>query len=338
MIVGSLCTGYGGLEQGLKMVFPQARLAWVADNDKAASVLLAARYPGVPNLGDIKAVDWSTVERVDVLAAGIPCQPHSLAGKGLGKDDERDLVDAFIHAVRELRPKIVILENVPGFKRGGLPRVLGALASMGFHARWHSVRASEAGASHRRERLIVLAYPADDGQQWSWLARLGGLGSADGSEVAADAHGEGRERGGQEGDLARGEGQASPDSRGSDEQWPTGQRTPIRQVAGSDGIAWGVYEQAVRRQESVFGRLVPAPTEIGPRGNVRLAARFPEWMMGVPDGWVTDFGFSRKDTFRLIGNGVVGLQAALAIRGLIHEESNSVAAPGAADGISIRAA
>lgn len=150
------------------MVFPQARLAWVADNDKAASVLLAARYPGVPNLGDIKAVDWNTVERVDLLAAGIPCQPHSYAGKGRGKDDDRDLVEAFIEAVRGLRPGIVILENVPGFKRGGLPRVLGALASMGFDARWHSVRASEAGASHRRERVFVLAVDpnSESWKQW----------------------------------------------------------------------------------------------------------------------------------------------------------------------------
>lgn len=164
MIVGSLCTGYGGLEMGLRMVFPLARLAWVADNDKAASVLLAARYPGVPNLGDIKAVDWSKVEKVDVITAGIPCQPYSLAGKRQGKDDERDLVDAFNEAVRELRPKLVILENVPGFKRGGLSRVLGALAELGFAARWHSVRASKAGAPHRRERLFCLAHSADDGR------------------------------------------------------------------------------------------------------------------------------------------------------------------------------
>lgn len=216
MIVGSLCTGYGGLETGLRMVFPLARLAWVAENDKAASVLLEARYPGVPNLGDIKAVDWSTVERVDVLAAGIPCQPHSFAGKGRGSDDERDLVGAFIEAVRALRPKLVILENVPGFKRWGLPRVLGALAELGFHVRWHSVRASEAGASHRRERVFVMAWPADagsegpqgaghegaawdsalahaqdDGQQRGGLARLWRPGPPDGGEVSPDAHGVG---------------------------------------------------------------------------------------------------------------------------------------------------
>lgn len=171
MKVGSLCTGYGGLEMGLKEVFPSARLAWVADNDKAASTLLAARYPGVPNLGDVKAIDWTKVEKVDLLAAGIPCQPYSLAGKQKGSDDERDLVPAFIEAVRTLQPQVVILENVSGFKKRGLPRVLGALGELGYVARWHSVRASEAGAPHRRERLFCLAVAADYGRERPWQAR-----------------------------------------------------------------------------------------------------------------------------------------------------------------------
>jgi DNA (cytosine-5)-methyltransferase 1 len=187
VIIGSLCTGYGGLEMGLRMVFPFARLAWVADNDKAASILLKARYPGVPNLGDITAIDWSTVERVDLLAAGIPCQPHSYAGKGRGKDDDRDLVEAFIEAVRELRPSFVLLENVPGFKRWGLPRVLGALAEMGFHARWHCVRASDAGACHQRERLFVLAFDPN-GEPWKqW--RQSASGQAEGWRAWANAGG-----------------------------------------------------------------------------------------------------------------------------------------------------
>lgn len=134
MKVGSICTGYGGLEMGLKQVFPQAQLAWVADNDKAASLLLEARYSGVPNLGDIKQVDWSKVEKVDILTAGIPCQPFSDAGKREGHDDDRDLTGAFLEAVDALRPGIVILENVSGFRKRGMGRVLGAFP------RWGSMR------------------------------------------------------------------------------------------------------------------------------------------------------------------------------------------------------
>lgn len=85
---------------------------------------------------------------------------------------------------------------------------------------------------------------------------------------------------------------------------------------------WGKYELAIRRWEAVTGQPAPRPTEFGPRGNIRLSPHFTEWMMGLPPGWVTDLGFSRKDMFRLLGNGVVPLQAALAIRGLLDEESN----------------
>lgn len=108
--------------------------------------------------------------------------------------------------------------------------------------------------------------------------------------------------------------------------------------AGSSDVDWGKYEPAIRRWEAIMGRTAPPPTETGPRGNIRLSPRFAEWMMGVPDGWVTDFGFPRKDVFRLIGNGVVPLQAALAIKGLVDAESHSVAALCTADGISNRAA
>lgn len=105
-----------------------------------------------------------------------------------------------------------------------------------------------------------------------------------------------------------------------------GQPEPEGEQRGSDAAFgsdtdWGKYEPAIRRWEAITGQPAPLPTEFGRRGNIRLSPRFAEWMMGVPPGWITGLGFSRKDTFRLIGNGVVPLQAALAIRGLIDEES-----------------
>lgn len=290
--VGSICTGYGGLEQGLKMVFPQAELVWVADNDKAASLLLATRYPGVPNLGDIKQIDWSTIPRVDILTAGIPCQPFSDAGLRQGHNDERDLTSAFLECVRVLRPKLVILENVPGFRKRGFSRVLGGLASMGFRIKWHSVRASHAGASHRRERVFVLAYMQDNGQQRPWETWLGWPGLENRGQTALDPNGSGLQ----------------------------GNRSGL---SGGRGISaqtdWRDYEPAIRRWERITSRLAPQPTELGPKGNSRLSFRFSEWMMGLVFGWVTGFGFSRKDTARLIGNGVVPLHAALAIGGLVYE-------------------
>lgn len=75
--LGSLCTGYGGLDLAVEHV-TGARLAWYADNDPAASRVLAARYPHTHNLGDISTVDWTNVERVDIITAGFPrgrCPP-----------------------------------------------------------------------------------------------------------------------------------------------------------------------------------------------------------------------------------------------------------------------
>lgn len=68
---GSLFTGYGGLDMAVQQVLP-GRLAWVCDNDTGAAKMLAHRFPGTPNLGDITAVDWPAVEPVDVLSGGFP--------------------------------------------------------------------------------------------------------------------------------------------------------------------------------------------------------------------------------------------------------------------------
>jgi C-5 cytosine-specific DNA methylase len=82
--------------------------------------------------------------------------------------------------------------------------------------------------------------------------------------------------------------------------------------------AFGRYEAAVRHHERVFGRLVPPPVEPGRTGNPRLSPRFSEWMMFLPDGWVTDVpGLSRNAQLTAIGDGVVPAQAAMALRLLL---------------------
>lgn len=86
--LGSLCTGYGGLDMAVQRVM-NARLAWVADNDRRVRQLLAERHPAVPNLGDISTIKWSEVEPVDVVTAGFPCQDISYAGRGAGIADCR---------------------------------------------------------------------------------------------------------------------------------------------------------------------------------------------------------------------------------------------------------
>jgi hypothetical protein len=81
---------------------------------------------------------------------------------------------------------------------------------------------------------------------------------------------------------------------------------------------WGRFEPAIRRWEATLGRPAPLPTKAdGKDGNHRLSSKFTEWMMGLPEGWVTDVGLKRNDELKACGNGVVPQQAELALRGLL---------------------
>jgi hypothetical protein len=82
---------------------------------------------------------------------------------------------------------------------------------------------------------------------------------------------------------------------------------------------WGKFEPAIRRWEAIIGRPAPEPTKPdGKDGNHRLSSKFTEWMMGLPDGWITGHNLKRNDELKLAGNGVVPQQAELALRLLLE--------------------
>lgn len=189
--IGSLFSGAGGLDMGVQMTLGPADLKWVSDVEPGPCALLAHHWPDVPNLGDITSVDWTQVESVDVIAGGSPCQDLSLAGarKGMKSGTRSGLWESMFHAIRTIRPHLVVWENVRGAysadafslmesregRVGGgadgpvlraLGRVLGDLASIGYDAIWTGVRASDVGAPHQRYRVFVAAHPAGD--TW-WL-------------------------------------------------------------------------------------------------------------------------------------------------------------------------
>ena len=159
--VGSLCTGFGGLDLAVDLVLG-GQLAWYAETDPHASTVLAHHWPDVVNLGDIRAVDWSTVAPVDIVTAGFPCQDISNAGKRAGITGVHSSVwTAVAAAVRALRPPLVFVENVAALRRRGLDVVQSDLAALGYDTSWLCLRASDIGAAHRRDRLFVLAVRAD---------------------------------------------------------------------------------------------------------------------------------------------------------------------------------
>jgi DNA (cytosine-5)-methyltransferase 1 len=150
------------------MAVLDAALAWCAETDRRASTVLAARFPGVPNLGDLTGVDWAAVPAVDLVTAGFPCQDISTAGRGAGiKEGTRSgLWTRIAEALGQLRPGYVLVENVAALRARGLGRVLADLAALGYDTQWASLRASDIGAAHRRDRIFIL------GRQPGALPRL----------------------------------------------------------------------------------------------------------------------------------------------------------------------
>ncbi|MFY7065965.1 DNA cytosine methyltransferase [Nocardiopsis changdeensis] len=177
LTIGSLCSGYGGLESSVQSVLG-GDLVFVADPDPGAARILTHHHPDVPNLGDITTLAWSTAPRVDILTAGYPCQPFSQAGLRKGTDDERHIWPHICDAICVLRPRLVVLENVRGHLRRGFDTVLADLARVGFDASWVCVRASDVGAPHRRERLFVIAWPKGEIPYFPRTSVAGGTGGA----------------------------------------------------------------------------------------------------------------------------------------------------------------
>jgi DNA (cytosine-5)-methyltransferase 1 len=154
-----------------------AYTVWCAEYDKYASELIEENF-GYLNHGDISKIDWSAVEPIDILTAGYPCQPFSLAGQRKGTKDDRHIWPHITEAIRVLRPKFIVLENVRGHLSLGFDRVLGDLTELGYDARWKVVRASEVGAPHNRARLFIVAYSRHTDWTDEWQTQELGRGSA----------------------------------------------------------------------------------------------------------------------------------------------------------------
>jgi len=156
MRVGSLFSGIGGLDLGLERAGMD--VIWQSEIDPYACKVLDKHWPTVPNLGNIKEIDWSQVERPDVICGGYPCQPFSTAGKRQGEGDARHLWPWVRKCIAELRPQYAVLENVRGHLSLGFGTVLGDLASIGYDTEWQVIPAAAVGAPHRRDRVFIVAY------------------------------------------------------------------------------------------------------------------------------------------------------------------------------------
>ena len=160
LTVGSLFAGIGGLDLGLERAGMQVR--WQVENNPYCIRVLEKHWPEVKRYGNIFEVDGTTLEPVDIICGGFPCQPVSQAGTRKGTSDDRWLWPEFVRIIRSVRPKYVLVENVPGLLSTDsgrlMGRVLGGLALCGYDAEWDCISAASVGALHRRDRIFIVAY------------------------------------------------------------------------------------------------------------------------------------------------------------------------------------
>lgn len=159
LTVGSLFSGIGGFDKGLQDA--GFIIKWQCEKDAWCRKILTKHWPEVPKYDDVQTLDAATVEPVDLLAGGFPCQDLSVAGKraGLKAGTRSGLWLEFARLIRALRPKYVLVENVPGLLvNHALGRVLGDLADCGYDAEWQVLSAAQFGAPHLRKRVWIVAY------------------------------------------------------------------------------------------------------------------------------------------------------------------------------------
>ena len=156
LTIGSLFSGIGGLDLGLERA--GMRVLWQVENNAYCNRVLEQHWPAVARYGDVRDVGRHNLEPVDLICGGFPCQPHSLAGKRKGKEDERNLWPEYLRIVDELRPTWVLGENVPGIRTTILDDILDDLEGLGYATRTFDIPACAVGAPHLRHRFFIVAH------------------------------------------------------------------------------------------------------------------------------------------------------------------------------------
>jgi len=395
----ALCAGVGMLDEGCAAAFeylgiPYRVAAYVEREAFAAAQLVALMEAGLlapaPVWSDLTTFDarpWRG--KVDWITGGFPCQPHSVAGKREGVEDERWIWDDIVRIIRDSGAWGVVFENVRGLlSSGGMGPVLASLSGLGFIAEWTVLSAGEVGASHRRERVFIVAYSEHDARSAEWRARSrrrvhqgtrhparagrpgqglladgagrglgelrqppGGDGQpdggdaelayADGDELHADsrrpvsgadgrnyltgrgpdlADAEGSIRGGELESRSARSRRTGPTRGGELLAHASGARSEGREL-GNAYHSLGGGAQAYGPASELCEVFAPGPSDPEWR---RILAACP-WLApatqpgvrGVVDGLALVVDQSRRDQLRAIGNGVVPLEAAAAIVGLV---------------------
>jgi modification methylase SPRI len=294
MKIGSLFTGIGGLELGVcdtvTSIVPYGNdIEWIAETDGNALKILehSTMFHGVPNLGDVTKIDWTTVPDVDCITGGTPCQDFSHLGTRKGLEGEKSsLLFTFIEAVKAKKPDYVLWENVTGaLTKGTYDVLLDALNEADYSTSSVVLPASSLGMPHKRARIFVFAERTE-----RWVTPF--------NDQLVKVRPDTRLRCLPTPNRSRMNGRKSPgySKRPSFydlKQW-------------SEDEVRASYGAAIERWERTLGR--GAPPLAKPKGTINV--EFVEWMMGFPKGWVTDAGdVSRTAKLAALGNACTPQQA-----------------------------
>lgn len=339
----SLFSGIGALDLGL--AWAGWTVAGQVELEPFGLAVLAKHWPAVPRWTDVRELRADDVlarcGRVDAIVGGFPCQPHSVAGKRKGREDERHLWPEFARLVREIRPRWVLAENVPGLRTTAADEVLGDLEALGYACWPLVVGARHVGAPHRRARVWIVAYGHGHGREGE---RSGGLLDGLGPAQRDDADGRGigplgdpdhprlEGRGRDAGDARDGGGSARREPADSGlpgdptlaRGWPARPGEPQREweaprLAYATGAGRGAVGQQAERTERADG---------GDPAGERDEAGQPQPGLGVPAhgpaGRLARRGASRmrRAQLKALGNAVVPQVVAEIGRAILAAEAS----------------
>ena len=313
----SFCTGYGGIELGLRRAGVDLRVVCYNEIEAFVQANLVAkieegRMDNAPIYSDLKTFPARIFRgKIHGLIGGYPCQPFSSAGKRKGEDDPRHLWPYIRQHIRAIRPVWCMFENVRGHTTMGLWRVLSDLEEDGYRTEWGLFSAEETGAPHQRIRCFILAYSATVGIQGS--GRPNKKSSSHTIEGCGDGASSTREELGNSPSLR---------PRGGRENCEGEQSEVLGERLESDGELAHTASREPRQSQARNGGQDTSGGSEETRWPARPGEEQYEWEEPrVTEaqselGGAVDGSQHRVDRLRLLGNGVVPQTAELAWRTL----------------------
>ena len=289
----SLFSGIGGLDLAAEMagIETVGQCEWADFQTK----ILEKHWPNVPKWRDIRTLtaesfyEKTGLRTVDIISGGFPCQPFSVAGKRVGKDDDRYLWPEMCRVIRELRPSWILGENVPGIVNLALDTVLSDLENEGYSAQAFIVPACGVDAPHKRERVAIVAYAVNRSSTMCRNRKF-----SDSSEDAGKGNDNGR---GTEGII---QGERRPDESRTDRM--------------DDGISEGIHSASADSEGIGLERLSSEQIcrggvlQTSTNGTVRIHSPWQNWPNEPKICRVADGIPNRVDRIKSLGNAVVPQQ------------------------------